>query len=153
MNSWTLPLLIPVEFLTENNYSTKHDHPNFSAALLKNDWLPPGPDATSTLHVVTVDIGTHWRACQRWRGQRRQVTNKKLIDSDDTMLALRLVLWALRVALKRQHALGDNGHYVDNLWAKSALCCLFISRDTGYPPSVFWRRKPLLLIIVRQPAY
>lgn len=56
MNSWMLPLSIPTEFLPVNNYSMKHDRPNFSPALVNDDWLTPGPDPTSMLHVVTVDI-------------------------------------------------------------------------------------------------
>ena len=56
MNSWMLPLSIPTEFLPVNNYSMKHDRPNFSPALVNDNWLTPNPDPTSMLHVVTVDI-------------------------------------------------------------------------------------------------
>ena len=71
------------------------------------------------------------------------MTNKKLIDGDDTMLALDLMLSALLVAPQSQLA---HGRYVHNIWGKSASSSLFISRDTAYPPSLFWPRKPLLLI-------
>ena len=148
MNSWMLPLSIPTEFLPVNNYSTKYDRPNFSPALVKDDRLTPGPDPN--VNVACSHGSVQWRACQWRRGRRRQVTNKKLTDSDDTMLALGFVLLALLVAPQCRLA---HGRYVHDLWAKSATCRLFISRDTGYPPSVFWPQNPLWFVIVRQTAY
>ena len=56
MNSWMLPLSIPTEFRPVNNYSMKHDCPNFLPVLVNDDWLTPGTDPTSMLHAVTVDI-------------------------------------------------------------------------------------------------
>ena len=41
MNSWMLPLSIPTEFLPVNNDSMKLYRPNFSAALVNDDWLTP----------------------------------------------------------------------------------------------------------------
>ena len=109
MNSWMLPLSIPTEFLPVNNYSMKHDCPNFSPGLVNDDWLTPSTDPTSMLQVVTVDIAPN----EEHDNDEEDEDVKRLTKSWLTV-NLGLVLSALLVVQRRL----AHGRYVHDLWTK-----------------------------------